>query len=400
MFEHVDAYPGDPILTLNEDFKKDPRSGKVNLSIGVYLDEEGKLPIMRSVLKAETALMQTLGTRPYLPMEGAPAYRKEVQQLLFGAQHPAVAAQRIATIQSLGGSGALKVGADFMKAYFADAQVWISDPTWDNHRAIFGGAGFKVNSYPYYSPATQYVDFDAMQAAFETIPTGHIVLLHACCHNPTGADLSEQQWRDLAVTISRRGLIPFFDIAYQGFGSGIEADAFALRHFAAEGIGFLVASSFSKNFSLYGERCGSLSVVCANAQEADTVLGQLKFAVRRNYSSPPTHGGRIVSTVLESAELRAEWSAELDAMRVRIRAMREGLHAKLIEAVPGRNFDYLLKQQGMFSFTGLSVAQVTRLREEFGVYVLATGRVCIAALTADTLAPAASAIAQVLLASK
>ncbi len=396
MFEHVDAYPGDPILSLNEDFKNDPRANKINLSIGVYLDEAGRLPVMRAVREAEGALLAAIGPRPYLPMEGSPAYRKAIQHLLFGKEHAAVQAGSIATVQTLGGSGALRVGADFLQAYFAGQQVWISDPSWDNHRAIFTGAGFTVNSYPYYSPDTKQVDFVRMEAALQEIPRGSIVLLHACCHNPTGADLNEQQWRTLAELVKRRGLLPFFDIAYQGFGEGLDEDAFALRHFAGEGISFLIAGSLSKNFSLYGERCGSLSIACANVQEADRVLGQLKSAIRRNYSSPPTHGARIVSAVLESAELGAMWKDELTAMRVRIKAMREGLHVALTSRKPGHNFDYVLQQKGMFSFTGLNVAQVTRLREEFAVYLVGSGRLCMAALTENTIAPAADAIAQVL----
>ena len=396
MFEHVDAYPGDPILSLNEDFKNDRRTNKINLSIGVYLDEEGRLPVMHAVREAESALLKNIGPRPYLPMEGSPAYRKAVQQLLFGARHPALATGRIATIQTLGGSGALRVGADFLQAYFGGRQVWISDPTWDNHRAIFTGTGFTVHTYPYYSAETKQVDFARMEAALQLIPEGSIVLLHACCHNPTGADLNEAQWRTLAQLTKQRKLLPFFDIAYQGFGEGLDEDAFALRHFADEGIDFLVAGSLSKNFSLYGERCGSLSVVCANAKEADTVLGQLKSAVRRNYSSPATHGGRIVSTVLESAELRSTWQEELTAMRVRIKAMREGLHAALVARKPDHNFDYVLLQKGMFSYTGLTPQQVTRLHEEFAVYLVGSGRLCMAALTQDTIAPAADAIAQVL----
>jgi aromatic-amino-acid transaminase len=396
MFEHVDAYPGDPILSLNEDFKNDPRTGKVNLSIGVYLDEEGRLPVMRAVREAETALLSAIGPRPYLPMEGSPSYRKAVQHLLFGKENEAVAAGRIATVQTLGGSGALRVGADFLHAYFAGKQVWISDPSWDNHRAIFAGAGFTVHSYPYYSAATKQVDFARMQETLQSVPAGSIVLLHACCHNPTGADLDEQQWRTLAELVKERGLLPFFDIAYQGFGDGLDEDAFALRHFASENIPFLVAGSLSKNFSLYGERCGSLSIACTDAQEADRVLGQLKAAIRRNYSSPPTHGARIVSAVLESTELFAVWKEELTDMRVRIKSMREGLHAALAQRKRGRDFDYVLKQHGMFSYTGLSPAQVNRLREEFAVYLVGSGRVCMAALTGNTIAPAADAIAQVL----
>lgn len=396
MFEHVDAYTGDPILSLNEDFKNDPRTQKINLSIGVYLDEQGRLPVMRAVRQAESALLSTLGPRPYLPMEGSPDYRKAVQPLLFGAQREAVESKRIATVQTLGGSGALRVGADFLQAYFAGRQVWISDPSWDNHRAIFAGAGFDVQSYPYYSSETKQVDFARMLTALGSVPQGSIVLLHACCHNPTGADLNESQWRALADVVRSRALLPFFDIAYQGFGDGLEEDAFAMRHFADEGIHFLVASSFSKNFSLYGERCGSLNVVCADAKEADTVLGQLKAAIRRNYSSPSTHGARIVSAVLGNAELFTAWREELTAMRVRIKAMRQGLHAALVSRMPEGNFDYVLQQHGMFSYTGLTPAQVRTLREEFGVYLVGSGRLCMAALTQDTVEPAADAIAKVL----
>lgn len=396
MFQHVNDYPGDPILTLNEEFMNDPRPGKVNLSIGVYLDESARLPILGAVRKAEAALLREPGPRPYLPMEGGATYRKQARELLFGQDSEAVAAGRIASVQTLGGSGALKVGADFLKEYFGTSRVWISDPTWDNHRAIFLGAGFAVERYPYYSRQTQLVDFAAMRSALQALPAKDIVVLHACCHNPTGADLDEQQWRELATIFRERSLIPFFDIAYQGFGRGIDEDTFAIRHFASEGIPFLVASSFSKNFSLYGERCGALHVDCPDSRQADKVLGQLKAAVRRNYSSPPAHGARVIATVLESADLRAEWTAEVDAMRKRIRAMREGLYAGLHARRPDANFDYLIKQSGMFSFTGLTPEQVRRLREEFAIYLIGSGRVCIAALTRDTIAPVADAIAHIL----
>jgi aromatic-amino-acid transaminase len=396
MFQHVDAYPGDPILTLNEDFLNDPRPGKVNLSIGVYLNEAGRLPVMDAVLQAQTSLSKELGASPYLPMEGARAYREKARQLIFGEEHEALAGERIATIQTIGGSGALKIGADFLMQYFPDARVWVSDPTWDNHRAIFAGAGFVVNIYPYYSHTTRLVDFPALRRALEALPTGDIVVLHACCHNPTGADLSQQQWQELAILFRDRSLIPFFDIAYQGFGQGIDEDAFAIRHFASEGIPLLVASSFSKNFSLYGERCGSLHVVCPDTHQAGRVLGQLKATVRRNYSSPPVHGSRIISMVLEDSRLRAEWVAELSAMRMRIKAMREGLYARLQPRRPDVNFDYLMKQTGMFSYTGLTSVQVRKLRDEFAIYVVESGRICIAALTRKALAPVADAMLQVL----
>ncbi|PUA18929.1 amino acid aminotransferase [Glaciimonas sp. PCH181] len=396
MFEHVDAYPGDPILTLNEEFSADPRPEKINLSIGVYLNAAGQLPLMGPVLKAEQSILQHPAKRAYLPMEGLVDYRNAVRNLLFGDADPAMKEKRIATVQTLGGSGALKVGADFLAAYFPDAQVWVSDPTWDNHHAIFAGAGIAVNSYPYYNAATQHVDFDAMQTALKAIPPGSIVLLHACCHNPTGADLNPQQWRDLATTIQGRSLLPFFDIAYQGFGQGIEDDAFAIRYFASLGIQMLVAGSFSKNFSLYGERCGALHALCNDETQANNVLGQLKAAVRRNYSSPPTHGARIIATVLGSHELRSEWQAELEAMRIRVQSMRDGLYTRLQAELPAEKVDYLRKQTGMFSFTGLNPAQVRRLRDEFAIYLVGSGRICLAALTQEKIAPVAAAMMQVM----
>ncbi|SFV14444.1 amino acid aminotransferase [Pseudoduganella namucuonensis] len=393
MFKHVEAYPGDPILTLNENFGADPRPHKINLSIGVYLNEAGKMPAMGAVLRAESALAADLGTRPYLPMEGNAAYRAAVRELTFGG---AVPADRVAIAQTLGGSGALKVGADFIARYFPKAGVWVSDPTWDNHYSIFAGAGLPVQKYRYYDAATGHVDFPGMLAALEALPAGDVVLLHACCHNPTGADLDELQWRELAALVKRRGLLPFFDMAYQGFGKGVDEDAFAIRHFAAEGIPLFAATSFSKNFSLYGERCGSLSVVCADAREAGNVLGQLKATIRRNYSSPPTHGARIIARVLDDAALRAEWRAELEGMRTRVADMRAGLYEALRERRPDGDFGYLVKQTGMFSFTGLTPAEVERLREESAVYLVGSGRLCLAALTRRTIAPTADAMARVL----
>ncbi|HEX3141019.1 MAG TPA: amino acid aminotransferase, partial [Rhizobacter sp.] len=327
MFEHVDAYAGDPILTLNESFGKDPRPNKINLSIGIYFDDAGNLPVMNAVRTAETAILQTIGARPYQPMEGAANYRQAVQHLLFGAQHEAVKSGRIATLQTLGGSGGLKVGGDFLKRYFPQSNVWVSDPTWDNHRAMFEGAGFTVSTYPYYDAKTGGVKFPEMLAALKAIPQQSIVLLHACCHNPTGVDLSRAQWAELIPVIQARKLIPYVDIAYQGFGDGIEEDAFAIRALAEAGVSFFCASSFSKSFSLYGERCGGLSVVCPSKAEADLVLGQMKATVRKNYSSPPTHGGQIVARVLQTPALYDQWASELNAMRLRIRAMREKLHA-------------------------------------------------------------------------
>lgn len=396
MFEHVDAYAGDPILTLNEAFGRDPRAHKINLSIGIYFDDAGRLPVMKSVLEAETAMLQSLGPRPYQPMEGAANYREAVQHLLFGAEHEAVRSGRIATIQTLGGSGGLKVGGDFLKRYFPDSGVWVSDPTWDNHRAMFEGAGFPVSTYPYYDPATGGLRFEAMLQAFESLPARSIVLLHACCHNPTGVDLTRAQWDRLIPVIAARQLSPYVDIAYQGFGDGLDEDTFAIRALADAGISFFCANSFSKSFSLYGERCGGLSVVCPNPAEAALVLGQLKATIRKNYSSPPTHGGQIVARVLQTPALRAQWAAELDAMRVRIAQMRQKLHDVLSAKLPGRDFSYFLTQRGMFSYTGLTAEQVDRLREDHAVYLVRSGRMCVAGLNSGNVEATAVAMAAVL----
>lgn len=396
MFEHVDAYAGDPILTLNESFGKDPRPNKINLSIGIYFDDAGNLPVMKAVKTAESAMLQTVGARPYQPMEGAPNYRQAVQHLLFGPQHEAVKSGRIATIQTLGGSGGLKVGGDFLKRYFPSSNVWVSDPTWDNHRAMFEGAGFTVNTYPYYDAKTGGLRFPEMLAAIKTLPEKSIVLLHACCHNPTGVDLSRAQWAELIPVLKARKLIPYVDIAYQGFGDGIEEDAWAVRALADAGVSFFCANSFSKSFSLYGERCGGLSVVCPDKAQADLVLGQMKATVRKNYSSPPTHGGQIVARVLGTPELAKQWADELDAMRTRIQAMRQKLHAVISAKLPGRNFDYFITQRGMFSYTGLTAEQVDRLREEHAVYLVRSGRMCVAGLNSSNVEATAVAMAAVL----
>lgn len=400
MFQHVDAYPGDPILTLNEDFQKDPRADKINLSIGIYFDDAGRLPVMAAVREAESALLSNIGPKPYLPMVGHAGYRQAVQALLFGAQHEAVQAGRIATVQTLGGSGALKVGADFLKRYFPASQVWVSDPTWDNHRAIFEGAGLQVNTYPYYDAATKGLKFDAMLAAIAALPSQSIVLLHACCHNPTGVDLSAAQWTQLVEVVKARQLLPFLDIAYQGFGDGIDEDAFALRALADAGVSFFVANSFSKSFSLYGERVGGLSVVCPDRRQAELVLGQMMSTVRRNYSSPPTHGALLVSRVLQSPELRQRWADELSAMRQRIQLMRQRLYdgvvARIADRSPAKGVRYFIDQRGMFSYTGVSPEQADALRSEHGVYVLRSGRMCAAGLNAHNVDRVAAAFAAVL----
>ncbi|PDO83922.1 aromatic amino acid transaminase [Kosakonia pseudosacchari] len=397
MFQKVDAYAGDPILSLMERFKEDPRSDKVNLSIGLYYNEDGIIPRLQAVAEAEARLnAQPHGASIYLPMEGLNSYRNAIAPLLFGAEHPVLAQKRVATIQTLGGSGALKVGADFLKRYFPDSGVWVSDPTWENHIAIFEGAGFVVSTYPWYDSNTNGVRFAAFLEKLNTLPAQSIVLLHPCCHNPTGADLTHAQWDQVVEVLKARNLIPFLDIAYQGFGAGMEDDAYAIRAVAHAGLPALVSNSFSKIFSLYGERVGGLSVVCDDADAASRVLGQLKATVRRNYSSPPNFGAQLVATVLGDAGLKASWLAEVEAMRTRILAMRQELVTVLKEAVPGGNFDYLLKQRGMFSYTGLSAAQVDRLREEFGVYLIASGRMCVAGLNSRNVHRVAKAFAAVM----
>ena len=393
MFQHVEPFGGDPILSLNEDFQKDPRPHKINLSIGIYFDDEGRIPVMASVQQAQRMLLEQNGPKPYLPIEGAANFRTEVQALLFGAGHEAVRAGRVATIQSVGSSGGLKVGADFLKRWFPDSGVWMSDPTWENHRSMFEGAGITVHTYPYYDPATGGLRFADMMATLRTLPARSIVLLHACCHNPTGVDLTRAQWDELVPLIEQRGLLPYLDLAYQGFGDGIEADAYAVRKLADAGVSFFIANSFSKSMSVYGERCGALSVVCPDGPQAERVLGQLKFTVRRNYSSPPIHGGQLVALVLGTPALRQQWERELDGMRERIIAMRRRLHTVISQKVPGRNFDYFLSQRGMFSYTGLSAAQVDRLREEHAVYLVRSGRICVAGLNSHNVEAAAQAMA-------
>jgi aromatic-amino-acid transaminase len=397
VFQNVDAYAGDPILSLMETFKQDPRAHKVNLSIGLYYDEQGIIPQLQAVAAAEEQLKaEPQQASLYLPMEGLNAYRSAIAPLLFGAEHPMLKAGRIASIQTLGGSGALKVGADFLKRYFPNSGVWVSDPTWDNHVAIFNGAGFEVNTYPWYDAETNGVKFDAFLAALSALPKRSIVLLHPCCHNPTGADLTDAQWDQTVEVLKAQELIPFLDIAYQGFGAGMEADAYAIRAIAAAGLPALVSNSFSKIFSLYGERVGGLSIVCDSADEAGRVLGQLKATVRRNYSSPPNFGAQVVARVLNDAALKANWLAEVEAMRLRIIAMRKTLVDVLSTALPGKNFDYLLKQRGMFSYTGLSAQQVDRLREEFGIYLVGSGRICVAGLNSNNVQQVAQAFAAVM----
>jgi len=395
-FGHLEPYAGDPILGLNEAYQADRRPHKVNLSIGIYFDDAGRIPVLESVRRAEAAMLAESGPKPYLPMEGAATTRAAVQALLFGADHAALAAGRIATLQAVGSSGGLKVGADLVRRWLPASAVWISDPSWENHRAMFEGAGIAVHTYPYYDAASGGVRFDAMCEALDALPARSVVLLHACCHNPTGVDLTREQWRALVPILRERALLPFLDLAYQGYGEGVAEDAFAPRLLADAGLSFLIVNSFSKSMSVYGERAGALSVVCADRAEAELVLGQLKATVRRNYSSPPMHAAGIVGRVLGEPALRSLWESEVGAMRERILAMRRRLHAGLSARKPGQDFGFLLRQRGMFSYTGLTPAQVDRLRETHAVYLLRSGRICVAGLNGGNVERTAEAIAAVI----
>lgn len=397
MFQHVNAYAGDPILSLMEEYSKDNRESKVNLSIGLYYDEEGSVPVLNSVAQAKARLCKTNhDPLVYLPMDGMPAYRTVTQQLLLGEGHPALIESRVATIQTLGGSGALKVGADFLKAYFPDSEVWVSNPTWDNHVAIFEGSGIKVNRYPYFDSETRGVAFEQMLATLKTLPAKSIVLLHPCCHNPTGADLIPEQWDRVIEVLAERELIAFMDIAYQGFSKDLDSDVYAIRSVASAGLPCLVSNSYSKNFSIYGERCGGLSVFCDNADEALRVQGQLKATVRRNYSSPPLTGAQIVSTVLTDPELKAVWFSEVSEMRNRILQMRQTMVDVMTSALPDIDSSYLVKQTGMFSYTGLTPAQVDRLKNEFAIYLVRNGRMCLTGLNSRNVERVAQAFASVM----
>jgi aromatic-amino-acid transaminase len=396
LFSTVELAPRDPILGITEQFAADPSPHKVNLGVGMYYDENGRLPLLKCVAAAEQAMVEAPAARGYLPIDGMADYDRAAQRLAFGESSPAVTEQRIATVQGLGGTGALKVAADFLKRLRPQARVLISDPSWENHRALFTQAGFEVATYPYYDPASHGVRFDAMLAALNTTSAGTVVVLHACCHNPTGCDLTLEQWRQVVASARERGWIPLLDMAYQGFGHGLDEDAAAVRLFVDAGLACLVATSFSKNFSLYGERVGALSVVCGEAQEAQRVLSQLKVMIRANYSNPPTHGAKAVAAVLADPTLRRLWHEELAQMRDRIHAMRERLIAKLREAGVQQDMSFIAKQQGMFSYSGLSVEQMRRLRSEFSVYGVDSGRICVAALNERNLEHVAQAIARVL----
>ncbi|HJW02734.1 MAG TPA: amino acid aminotransferase [Azospira sp.] len=395
IFASVEMAPRDPILGLTEAFNADTRTTKVNLGVGVYYDDNGKIPLLAAVKAAEKVRLEAMPPRGYQPIEGLNAYNQAVQNLLFGAGSELLTAGRVITAEALGGTGALKIGADFLKRLSPNAKVYISDPSWENHRALFESAGFVVENYPYYDAATRGVNFAGMKSFLEGLAAGSIIILHACCHNPTGADLSDAQWQEVVDVCKAKGLVPFLDMAYQGFADGIDADAVAVRAFSASGLQFFVSSSFSKSFSLYGERVGALSVVTASKEESARVLSQVKRVIRTNYSNPPTHGGAVVAAVLSTPELRQMWEDELAGMRDRIRAMRVALVDKLKAKGVAQDFSFVVKQRGMFSYTGLTSAQVDVLRNEFGIYAVGTGRICLAALNNKNIDAVVDAIAAV-----
>ena len=396
LFDSVELAPRDPILGLNEQYNADPRPNKVNLGVGVYYDDAGRLPLLESVSKAEHALTEAGAARGYLPIEGIPGYNKGAQTLLLGKDSPLLASGRVLTAQALGGTGALRIGADFLKQLLPNTKVLISDPSWENHRALFERAGFVVETYTYYNADTHGLDFDGMLASLKAAPARTVVVLHACCHNPTGVDPSLDQWKQILQVVQERQLVPFLDIAYQGFGDGVEEDGAVVRMFAQSDLTFLVSSSFSKSFSLYGERVGALTMVCSSKEESSRVLSQLKRVIRTNYSNPPTHGGSIVSSVLNSPELYQLWTSELATMRERIRSMRSQLVETLKVQGVAQDFSFVLKQRGMFSYSGLTAVQVDRLREEFGIYAISTGRICVAALNSKNIRYVAESIAKVI----
>jgi aromatic-amino-acid transaminase len=388
--------PRDPILGLNEQFNADTNPAKVNLGVGVYFDANGKLPLLQCVQAAEKTMMDSPKPRGYLPIDGIAAYDAAVKGLVFGVDSEPVKSGRVATVQGLGGTGGIKIGADFLKHLSPNAKVLISDPSWENHRALFTQAGFEVQNYAYYDAKTHSVNFDAMLADLKAAAPGSIAVLHACCHNPTGCDISPAQWDQVIEVVKARELTPFLDIAYQGFGYGIAEDGAVIAKFVAAGLTFLVSTSFSKSFSLYGERVGALSVLCASKEEADRVLSQLKIMVRTNYSNPPTHGAAVVAAVLGNPELRALWEKELGEMRQRIKLMRSKLVEGLKAAGVKQDMSFITQQIGMFSYSGLTKDQMVRLRNEFGVYGTDTGRMCVAALNDKNLDYVCASIAKVL----
>ncbi|HWO13167.1 MAG TPA: amino acid aminotransferase [Polyangiaceae bacterium] len=395
-FSEVPLAPADPILGLTEAFQADKNPNKVNLGVGVYQDGRGKVPVLSVVREAERRWYEKEDSKAYLPIDGLPSYRQEVQALLFGRDSSLLKEGRVVTAQALGGTGALKLGADFLRRFLPESELYISQPSWENHRALFEAAGFTVKEYPYYAPKTHGLDFAAMRDALSKLPARAVVLLHACCHNPTGVDLSAEQWQEVVEIAKARQLVPFIDFAYQGFGTGIEEDAVAVRAFVAAGIPFLVASSFSKSFSLYRERVGAICLVARDAEEAKRVTSQLKRVVRTNYSNPSSHGGQIVAMVLADPELRARWEGEVAEMRGRIQNMRHLFVKKLAERGIQRDFSFIASQNGMFSYSGLELAAVRRLRSDFGIYIVDSGRICVAAMNENNIGPVTDAIAQVL----
>jgi aromatic-amino-acid transaminase len=396
LFAAVELAPRDPILGLNEQFNADPNPVKVNLGVGVYYDDNGRLPLLKCVAEAERRMMEAPLPRGYLPIDGIALYDRAVQGLVFGADSDAVKAGRVATVQALGGTGGLKLGADFLKKLNPGAKVLISDPSWENHRALFTSAGFVVETYPYYDATKRDLDFPAMRAALNAAPAGTIVVLHACCHNPTGYDLTPAQWAEVVDAVKARGLVAFLDMAYQGFGEGIAEDGAVISRFLASGIDFFVSTSFSKSFSLYGERVGALSAVCASKDEAARVLSQLKIVIRTSYSNPPIHGAQVVANVLGAPDLRKLWEQELADMRVRIKAMRVALVQRLPACGVTQDLSFITRQQGMFSYSGLTKEQMQRLRAEFGVYGVDSGRICVAALNSKNIDYVCQSIAKVM----
>jgi len=397
LFSSVQLAPKDPIFGLTEAYTADQRPTKVNLGVGVYYTDEGKVPLLKAVLEAEREIVAKEAPRAYIPIEGPNPYNSAVQNLLFGADSPLIKDGRVVTAECLGGTGALRVGGDFVKRLEPQAKAAISAPSWENHRGIFEAAGYEVLEYTYFDPKTRGVDFDGMVKSLESFPPKTFVVLHACCHNPTGADLTKEQWQKIISICQTKQLIPFLDLAYQGFAEGIEADGTAVRMFAQSGLSFFVSSSFSKSFSLYGERVGALSIVTQSKEESTRVMSQLKKVIRTNYSNPPTHGAAIVAMVLNSPKLRQMWEAELAQMRDRIKAMRQGLKQKLAAAGVQQDFSFIEAQRGMFSYSGLTADQVSKLQEQDGIYALSTGRICVAALNTKNIDRVAQAIARVVM---
>ena len=392
----VEMAPKDPILGVTETYVADQNPKKVNLGVGVYTDDNGKVPLLECVRRAEETRVKSGTPKSYLPIDGIAAYDKAVQELVFSKESNSLKSKKIVTIQALGGTGGLKIGADFLKQISPGATVWISAPSWENHRALFESAGFTVKEYSYYDAKTHGLKFEAMLGALQKLPAGAIAVLHSCCHNPTGVDLNQAQWRQVLEVVQARGIVPFLDLAYQGFADGTDADAYAPRLFAEATQPVFLSSSFSKSFSLYGERVGAFSLVAGSSDEAARALSHLKRIVRTNYSNPPTHGGDIVARILTTPELRTLWEQELGAMRERIKAMRKALVDGIQQRVPGADFSFILQQRGMFSYSGLSREQVLRLRSEYSIYTIETGRICVAALTTKNIGYVADAIAKVI----